>query len=190
MRRGFKAQAERTSLALRKELGLAPHDPLPGRLLAEHKKITLLGVEDIPGLDHACIGHLLGEDVSDWSGFTLATNGRTFIVHNTSSPLQRQESDIMHEIAHIICEHPPGETLKIGSFWLRHYSPEEEEEAECMGGVLQIPKEGLMKFMWKDFAKEDIAIHFGCSVRMVTKRINLTGADKIVRRARRKQRYN
>ena len=88
----------------------------------------------------------------------------------------------MHEIAHIICEHPTANSGINGS--LRSYDEEQEEEARYMGGCLQITRAGLLWALRRRMTKEQIAKHFLASVDLVRYRQNVTGADKQIARER------
>lgn len=185
MKHGFKAHAERVSAGYRETLGLQLHQPLPAKDLAEHLGITVLHPHEIPDLAVDHIGHLAATDDDDWSAFTLAADSRRFIVHNDTHPVSRQESNLMHELAHICCEHECGPMMWVGPFCLRHYDPGQEDEATWLGGVLQIPKEGLMAVARRNRDIEHIATVFGASEAMARKRFNTEGIHKRLERERR-----
>ena len=44
LKRGFKAEANRISLSLRKTLGLAPHAPMDLKALAAHLKVRVVAL--------------------------------------------------------------------------------------------------------------------------------------------------
>lgn len=186
MKRGFKAQAERLSEELRGNLGLRIDEALPARRLAEHLGVRVMGVEDIPGIRRVDVSRLLNGAVSGWSGFTLAVGCTTFIVHNTSHASTRQESDLMHELAHVLCEHPPGRILQIGDFPLRHYDPDEEDEAVWLGAVLQIPCRSLLRLARNSWSISRIARRFGASQDLARFRYNKCGIEARLRREGRK----
>lgn len=187
MKHGFKAKAERLSERVRKKLGIPVDHPLPARQLVVVMDVTLLGAEDIPGLDPRHVNHLLRADVSSWSAVTMEANDRRFIIHNTSHAPTRQESNIMHEAAHILCEHPPGEIVRYGPFSLRRYDRDQEEEAEWLGAVLQIPRKGLLRLARDRVPVSAIAQHFGASEDMVNFRLYKGGVRKQLWHERRKR---
>lgn len=186
MKRGFKARAERFSEELRRNLGLRIDEALPARSLAEHLGVRVMGVEDIPGVRRLDASRLLNGAVSGWSGFTLEVGYRTFIVHNTSHASTRQESDLMHELAHVLCEHPPGRILQIGDFVLRHFDPDEEDEAVWLGAALQIPCKSLLTLARNFWSIPRIARRFGASQDLTRFRYNMCGINARLRREGRK----
>ncbi|MCY3488066.1 MAG: ImmA/IrrE family metallo-endopeptidase [Bacteroidetes bacterium] len=189
MKRGFKARAEKLSEELRGELGLRIDEALPARKLAEHLGVRVMGVEDIPGIRKPYADWLLNGAGSGWSGFTLTVGCKTFIVHNTSHAPTRQESDLMHELAHVLCKHPPGGILhQIGDFPLRHYNREEEDEAVWLGAALQIPGKSLIRLARNSWSIPRIARRFGASERLTRFRYNTCGIDARLRREGRNSR--
>ena len=183
MKRGFKTQAEQQARDYRQALAIRDSQPLPAKSLAEHLGIHVMTPDEIPGLDPLHSGWLSNRD-SKWSAgaVVIPEQDRVFIVHNSTHSRSRQESDIMHEIAHIICEHPTANSGINGS--LRSYDEEQEEEARYMGGCLQITRAGLLWALRRRMTKEQIAKHFLASVDLVRYRQNVTGADKQIARER------
>jgi hypothetical protein len=126
MRRGFKTWAEKQAVIRREELGLRPEAPLPARTLAEHSEVLIAAPEDIPGMTELLLHQLLRTDPQSWSAATVATNGCILIIHNTSHTPNRQESDLMHEMAHLLCCHIGQEQYERGT-WSLWDVPEEPE---------------------------------------------------------------
>lgn len=70
----------------------------------------------------------------------------TIIRHNHLHASTRQQSNLMHELAHIICEHEQPEAHKdiaLPSF-MRAFDKKQEEETNYLGSALQITREGLI----------------------------------------------
>ena len=183
MKRGFKTQAEQQARDYRRALAIRDSQPLPAKSLAEYLGIHVMTPDEIPGLDPLHSGWLSNCD-SKWSAgaVVIPEQDRVFIVHNSTHSRPRQESNIMHEIAHIICEHPATNSGING--YLRSYDNEQEEEARYMGGCLQITRAGLLWALRCRMTKEQIAEHFLASVDLVRYRQNVTGADKQIARER------
>lgn len=178
MRRGFKTWAERVAVQQRELAGLEPFRPLPARLLAGQLHVTIARPEEIPGLDRAMIGRLAGESDS-WSAVTVPTPSGVFVVHNTVHSARRQESDLMHELAHLLCEHRPGEVVKLDGIALplRTYDKDQEDEASWLGGCLQLPRPALLWAIGEGLARDEIARHFVASAAQVEFRRRITGVD-------------
>ncbi len=159
---------------------------MPAKDLAEHLSIGLLTPSIIEKLSEHHTDILLRKDQSKWSGATFKCDGRNFIIYNETHALARQESTIMHEIAHILCEHEPNVPLGLNgmSLLLRDHNAEHEAEAEWLGGCLQLPREGLIWALKKGMTNRDIADNYQASLTMTNYRIGKSGAKIQVDRAK------
>jgi len=178
LKRGFKANAERMAIQYRKDLEIHPCGPLCAFKLADFLKVPvyqatqfLTQPEYITLLSNNC----------EWSALTM-TNvaGVKIILHNPYSSEARQQSDLMHELAHIICNHEHDdilhhEPIPLG---LRSYNIEHEEEAKCLGSTLQLATPGLLWASKRNMTYGEIAEHFNASIDMVKYRMNTTGIAK------------
>jgi Zn-dependent peptidase ImmA (M78 family) len=179
MQRSFKSWCERQAIYWRKRLELPAHACLPARELANEFRTDVIKPEDIPGMAQKDLDHLLRLDSKSWSAVTLSADECTLIIYNALHSLARQEADIMHELAHIIRGHrPTGLKYTRGfPFPLREYKKEDEEEAQWLGGCLQIPREGLKWALNYGMTEDQIANYFVASLDMVRYRRNITGID-------------
>jgi hypothetical protein len=78
-------------------------------------------------------------------------------------------------------------TIRIGkvfqfSIELREFKTEDEEEAEWLGGCLQIPREGLTWAISRGMTSKQVAEYFHASEEMVRFRRNMTGIDRQFKR--------
>jgi len=183
LKRGFKAEAERMAGFYRKLLKLKEHDPLPARQLADKLEIKLLTPQDIPGMDDDLLNMLLVNGKDFWSAAIYRKEEKEYIIHNpTHSPL-RQESDLMHEIAHAICAHELSDlqTAIMGCIIpLRKYDHDQEDEAEWLGACLQLPQKALFHhYKIKGMKEAAISQHFNASEQMVRYRLGVTGVKNI-----------
>ncbi len=106
LRRGFKAEAERTAREVRAELGLAPVDPLdPGRL-ATHLEIPVQPLAFVEDEVPAAVWHLRRLEPGTVSALTIVSGTGWLILHNDGHSPARQASDIMHELSHALLLHP------------------------------------------------------------------------------------
>ncbi len=178
LKRGFKTKAERLAKQYREELNIHPCGPLCAFKLAEHLIIPIHKATkflDLPNeiewLSNNC----------EWSALTMPNfEGIKIILHNPFHSNARQQSDLMHELAHIICEHKHEELqhetpLPLG---MRNYNTEEEEQAKCLGSTLQLATPCLLWANKKSLNTEAIAEHFNASIEMVKYRMNITGVSK------------
>jgi Zn-dependent peptidase ImmA (M78 family) len=177
LKRGFKADAERKAKAYRVELSIHPCAPLCAFTLAEH-----LNVPVYPATDFLTTSHDINKlNDSEWSALTMITKtGNRIVIHNSFNSVARQQSDIMHELAHIICDHKRGQSeydFEI-PFGMREFDELQEEEAKCLGSTLQLPTPCLLWAKKREMQPEAIASHFNASVDMVIYRMNMTGISK------------
>ncbi len=183
LKRGFKAKAERLAIHYRKQLTLHAWDPLCAFKLAENLQISIYDIREFvkDSTQLSLVSGNGGTD-SEWSALTMVTSkGNRIIIHNGFHSPQRQQSNIMHELAHVICEHELKEVVTDFSIpiGMRFFDDEQEEEASCLGSTLQLAKPGLLWSRKRSMTYDEIATHFNASLEMVTYRMNITGVAKI-----------
>lgn len=186
MERGFKTKAEKMAIEARALVGLPETAPLPAKRLAKALGIVVMGPEEIPGMPESLATQMLFDFAANWSGVTIPVEGQTLIIHNTTHIPARQESDVMHELAHILCKHEPAKIEPPGKLpWAsRSFDPEQEEQAAWLGGCLQIPRAALVDSLSRRLDNSAIALRFGASPEMVRFRRNTSGVDQqLARRA-------
>ncbi len=169
----------------RKDLGLSDSDPLCAFKLADQLKLEILTPDQIPGLTSQHLSLLIQPPGSDhWSAITLgSSNAASTIIYNTSHSEPRVQSDIMHELAHVLLGHAMEEIDTSLGLPLRKYDQTQEDEAEWLGGCLQLPKSALVKyFVYKNYSAEQIAETFKASVAMTKYRIGVSGVSVIKKR--------
>lgn len=181
-KRGFKAKAEKMSIELREDMKLHPCAPLSAKRLAEHLNVSVYGVSDIVE-DIKDIEIISGRHAANYefSGVHLINiDGDDIILHNEFHSKGRQESNIMHELAHVICKHgTPKEYLTISiAQGMRYYNEEQEEEAKYLGGCLQISRAGLLWAMKQNLSHQQISDYYTATLDMVKYRMNITGVEK------------
>ncbi len=144
--RGFKSWAEKTAIALRKELGLRPIDPLDPFALAEHMDVAVWTPHNVENLPKESLDQLLNHDKYGWSAVTFSTGERHVIIHNPAHSKGRISSDLMHELAHLIANHAPSNLIYSvdGDMVMRSFNLKEEDEANWLGGCLLLPRPALL----------------------------------------------
>jgi hypothetical protein len=150
------------------QLGLKVYQPLSARVLAQDLKATIFIPETVPNTEPEQVKLLSTRD--NWSAGIICENP-LWIVHNSRHAPTRQESNLMHEFAHIILNH------KMVSYdpntGLPQRRQQDEDEAVYLGGCLQIPRRGLLWAVQKKMTINRIALHFNASEDMVKFRINV-----------------
>ncbi len=182
LKRGFKAEAERTSINLREALGVHACAKLCAFDLANHLNLKIHKATDFLK-DERSLDLLKGTNgcKNEWSALTmLNVNEQRLIIYNPFNSEVRQQSDIMHEIAHIICKHElSNETYDFKlPFGMREYNEMQEEEAKCLGASLQLSKPALLWARKRNLTHEQISQEFNASIEMIRYRMAMTGIFK------------
>jgi Zn-dependent peptidase ImmA (M78 family) len=186
-KRGFKSWCETVSAALRSELGLQPIDPMDPFKLAAHLDVVVWRFDEIPGIP-ADVVATLRADSDSWSAATVCVGIRSAVILNSEHSARRINSDLTHEMSHIVLAHTSArvDVSADGLLLLSTYDRAQEEEANWLAGCLLVPREPLVVARRKKLSVEEIAVRFGASSDMVNYRINVTGVDEQIRRTRRK----
>lgn len=177
LRRGFKTWCENAAGGYRRDLGLARIDALDPRLLARKIGVAIKTPCEIPGVDSGALRQLLETDAASWSAITLTVGSRSLIISNSRHSYARQNSNIAHELAHLILEHEPSKMYvsQDGLMMLASYNPTHEEEAGCLSGTLLVPREGLLSQLTRGALDAEMATFFGVSLDLLRMRKNVTG---------------
>jgi Zn-dependent peptidase ImmA (M78 family) len=160
-------------------MGRTGIEPLQALDVAKHYNVTVWSPPNIVGVRPEDIQHLLNAGHQEWSGFTLRLGNRHLIVANTAQSERRQNSVIMHELAHIILGHDlvPGLLSDSGHFVPGTYNQDQEDEAAWLGATLLLPRPALLWMRRQRMSDENAATHFGVSPDLLRWRIRMTGID-------------
>jgi hypothetical protein len=175
---GFKAKAEKLAAEFRNKLHLHPCAPMCAFKLANYLEIPIFSALEFLHLQKD--KEILSNDC-EWSALTMNTSsGATIIIHNPFHSPARQQSDLMHEIAHVICEHKhPMKDFDVAvPVGMRSFNLIQEEEARCLGSTLQLPRPALLWAKKRDMSTFEIADYFNASQDMVVFRLNTSGVNK------------
>lgn len=177
LRRGFKTEAEKKATELRRGVGLAAHDSLHARQIAELSNVTVVEADELVPLSD--LEELERIQAFAFSAATFKFDERHVIVVNPLHSAQRQNSDIAHEISHIILGHDLSEVRELApgtSF--RTCKPQEEEEATTYGGTLLLPRPLLLSAARRRAGIETIAAENNVTIEMARFRYNTTGVER------------
>lgn len=189
----FKANAEVLSLRLRQQLGLAATVACPAKWATRIHGVLLaaagaLNNDIVDALADEFPDHLkvrqhlawLAQETKEFSAIVAVVQGYKMILYNGNNSPARQESDIMHELAHVLCGHQ-GDCLQLNAdISLRIHNPSHEQEAKWLGATLQIPADGLFRHVRAGRTSEEIAEIYGASVPMVNFRRRTLAIDRRV----------
>ena len=181
--RGFKAWCEREAERQRDALGLTATSTLDPRDVAVALDVIVVTPDAIPGVAVDDLDQLLRRDTSSWSAVTLQGNGRNILIHNGSHAPVRQNSNIAHELAHLILRHDGSrEVFSLELQWLiRSYDAQQEAEADWLGWALLLPRVALLDRRKAGATAEGIAREFGVSLQLTNYRLRMTGVERQVR---------
>ena len=133
-------------------------------------------------VDNETLQELEGPSVNRWSAFVIPIKSpgiRHRLVHNPGHHEHRQESNILHEIAHLICDHKPQSMTMVGGIPIRHFDKTDEDQAKHLGYALQLPRDALFFALKNGWCVDQISQEYVASPAAVRLRLNLTGANRI-----------
>ena|SRR5690349_5084613 len=181
LRRGFKAEANRISLCLRRSLGLTPEAPINLEALARHLKVERGIVVIIVPLSRFrdeypdAVRQLSVIDSGAFSAATVPCGSKRYvIVHNDSHDEGRQNNNIAHEIAHLMLKHPF--TLPIDTYGCRNIDRDIEDEANWLGPTILISDEAALYIVKSGMTSDVARRKYGVSEPVLRMRINASGA--------------
>lgn len=170
--RNFRNRCEVIATDIRRQLVLQVFDRLPADALAKKYEVTICTPDKLNLSEEAlqyCLQH------HDWWGFLIRPSSpqKPLIVYDSKQSPARYESTVMHELSHLILNHPPERVHFAADGTLtRDFDPQKEAEAAYLGSCLQIPRRGLLWAVQMQMNNEEIAHHFSASLEMVNWRQN------------------
>lgn len=178
-RKGFKSWCEQTAISLRKQRGLPPSAPLPAHSLGEALNVEIITPHQLGDLPADCLARLIGQHSESWSAITIPSNPRPLVVFNPAHSLPRQNSDLMHELAHILLNHEPGMTFidPHSGCALRSHDKAQEEEAGWLSGCLLLPRDALLRIKRAKLGDEEACELYSLSIQMLRFRMNASGVN-------------
>jgi Zn-dependent peptidase ImmA (M78 family) len=187
-RRGFKTWAEQTSLRVRQKLKVPVSAPLDPSRLADLLGIFIVALHELSELASDIRQRLLNDHEDNWSAITVSNGQSHMIVVNSSHPVARTNSNLAHEIAHIILGHEPSMMFISPSSGtaLRTHNEEQEDEANWLAGALLLPRDALLAVRRRGLSDEEACREYGVSSAMLRFRFNVTGVDVQLRRSHRR----
>ena len=173
MRRGFKAEAERTAEAIRAEMGKRASDPLDAVELARHVGAEVRRADELTSLEK--LETLEQLQPGAFSACTFSIGDRHVIVYSPLASGGRTQSDISHEVAHIVLKHEMKSVMTLGSMSFFTCDPEEEQEANWLAGCLLLPRRLLYMAARRGLDAAGIAATYTVSEQMAAYRLRTTG---------------
>ncbi len=183
MRRGFKARAERLAEGTRSDMGLSPTDGVDAAALANHAGAGVRSADELTSLRK--LEELEALQRGAFSACTFHISGQPIIVYNPLASDGRTQSDIAHEVAHLLLDHELQTVQQLDGISFFTCDPDEEEEANWLAGCLLLPRRLLLGAAHRGLSSEDIAEEYGVSRQMAEFRIRATGVLRQLQAARR-----
>jgi hypothetical protein len=184
MRRGFKAEAERQAVRLRSELEVSQSARMDVDALAAHLGIDVRNADEL--VDRAELEKLNELQPGCFSAATFhLPDGRVVAVTNpVGTTPARRDSDLAHEISHVILRHQLRTAERIGDLTFFNCDPDQEEEANWLAGCLLLPRPLLLAEARRGLKPEELAEKHNVSVQMARFRLNASGVHFQVNRGR------
>jgi Zn-dependent peptidase ImmA (M78 family) len=183
MRRGFKAEAKRLALELRRELGINAHSPFDPYAFAEEYGIQVIRLSELRG---PARDHFLKTDGSALSGALIPVSTGAVILENDAQPPARRRTTISHELAHLVLEHEFSASLSTDERKCG-LGGNQENEADWLSGEMLIPTDGAIRLARADASDLVAASAFDVSLAVARWRMNQSGARIMVQRERAKR---
>ena len=181
LRRGFKAEAERLSIEVRREISLDARSPLDCVALCKTLGVPVVSVPDLvdSGASLNSVRVLLSP-TAKFSALTVAAGTKRLIAYNPKHPAGRRANSLAHEISHILLEHPLLPALGEGG--CRLWNSVLEQEADWQAGALLVPRDGALEWMHSNGSIEEGAEHYRVSRALFQWRVNQTGIVRQLKR--------
>jgi Zn-dependent peptidase ImmA (M78 family) len=120
--------------------------------------------------------------------FSAATfhppDGKTVAVCNPCSDPARTNSDIAHELSHILLDHDVREIEQLAGHTFLTCDPEQEAEANWLAGSLLLPRPLLLREVYAGTDADALAAKYEVSLPMARFRLNASGVLLQARRSR------
>ena len=175
MRRGFKAEADRIALRVRREaLGADGVDPIDAWELARALGLVVLSLRELEGLPPETLAHFEKLAREDFSGVTVMAGEARAVVLNSGHSRERQANTLAHEVSHFVLRHPLHPAFD--GTGCRNCNPEQEDEASWLGMALLVPKEAALHALRTGLELRAAARRYGVSVELMRMRLNVCRA--------------
>ena len=174
LRRGFKSEAERIARRVRTDLGFGVAQSVAPEALAEMLGIEVRAGDELVSRERFQELQRIQPDAV--SACTLQpSSNRLVVVYNPLSAQTRRQSDVAHEIAHVLLAHELSRLEKLGDLTFFSCDPIQEEEANWLSGCLLLPRTLLMAEVRGGADATDIADKYGVSKDLAQYRLRVTG---------------
>lgn len=183
MRRGFKAKAERLAEEIRSDMGIRPSEGLNAVSLATHAGAEVRRADELTSLSK--LAKLEALQPGAFSACTFNVRGQAIIAYSPLASHGRTQSDVTHEVAHILLGHDLQTVQQLDGISFFTCDPDEEQEANWLAGCLLLPRKLVLQAVARGLSASDIAKNYGVSMAMAEFRVRATGVLRQLRATRR-----
>lgn len=176
MRRGFKAEAERQAGQIREAMGKSPSDGLDAVELARHVGAQVRCADELTSREK--LETLEDLQPGAFSACTFSIGDRHVIVYSPLASAGRTQSDLAHEVAHLILGHSMKSVQKVAGLSFFTCCPDEEQEANWLAGCLLLPRRLLYLAAKRGLDSAAIAETYSVSEQMAAFRLRTTGVTR------------
>jgi Zn-dependent peptidase ImmA (M78 family) len=187
-KRGFKTFCEQTAEAIRRQRRLPIWEPLEAKVIATEMQARVVTPDELPALPKDVRQRLLTKHSEVWSAITISAVPPVIVYNPMHSPA-RQNSDLMHELAHLLLEHVPSQVYidPKTRVALRHHDKEQEEQANWLAACLLLPRAALLRIKQVNLSDSDVCARYVVSLDMLRFRMGTSGVNL---QYQRRQRYS
>src|SRR3954454_9889853 len=176
MRRGFKAEAERLAASVRKDMGKRAAEHVDAVELARHAGAEVRCADELTSV--AKLQHLDDLQPGAFSACTFSIGDRHIVVYNPLASTGRSQSDIAHEVAHLLLKHSVKSVETIGGLSFFTGDADEKQEANWLAGCLLLPRPLLLQAAKRGLDSTAIAAECNVSEAMAAFRLRTTGVER------------
>jgi Zn-dependent peptidase ImmA (M78 family) len=108
------------------------------------------------------------------------------VVFNPIHSVGRSNSDIAHELAHLLLEHELSEIQEIEGVPFRTCMPDQEEQATALGAAILLPERAVMRSARAGGSIDTVARDFEVTAAMARFRWNKLGVSRRLARSKQK----
>jgi Zn-dependent peptidase ImmA (M78 family) len=151
-------------------------DALNPTVLADHLGIPLLPLTALRAAVPEEVDHFCSVESGAFSAVTIFDGPSRLIVFNDSHPDTRLANSIAHELAHGLLFHPAQPALDATG--CRVWDTMIENEADFLAGALLVTDIAAVNIVRRSLPLDQAALKYGVSTKLITYRINVTGARR------------
>ena len=164
-------------------MGLSPGDSMNAPELARHVGCVVHAADEL--VDIAKLKQLKQLQDDAFFACTFKLPSGHAIVFNPLMPETRRNSDIAHEVSHIVLDHRLSRLERLGDVAFLSCDKQQEEEAAWLSGCLLLPRFALVHDLTKGMQSKTIAETRALSKSMVDYRRRVTGVERQLSASRR-----